>query len=446
MSIRLMNIRKTKIVLLVLAVAGLFALSVESRRIHANSSGPSASRTGAPAIGSFGAELNCSSSGCHSTYALNSGTGTLSINGVPTYYLPDQEITLTVTMNQASRGAYGFQLTAVDAQGNRAGTFTTSDNRTQLLNGTGSFTGRRYIQHSSSGISATGTNQASWTFKWKAPATPSGKVTFYAAGNAANGTGTSSNDYIYTTSKSIDPLPYAAVSAASYSPTNVVSSEMISALYSIGMAAGTLTATTLPLPTQLGETTVEFQDSTGKVSNSPLFFVSAGQVNFLVPANTPNGSATVRVKRNGTTVVQGAIDVQQVSPGIFTAASSGQGVAAAYFDRRENSNPSLPITELTFRVNPTIEAVPYDLTRPNSSVYLVLFGTGLRWRSSLGGVSVSLRGENYPALYAGEAPGYAGLDQIVIGPLPATLNGAGTVNVVVTVDGKTANTVTVAFK
>ena len=101
---------------------------------------------------------------------------------------------MTVTMNQASRAAYGFQLTAVDAQGNRAGTFTTSDNRTQLLNGTGTFTGRRYIQHSISGISSNGANQASWTFKWRAPATPAGKITLYAAGNAANGTGTSSND------------------------------------------------------------------------------------------------------------------------------------------------------------------------------------------------------------------------------------------------------------
>ncbi|MFZ4987035.1 MAG: choice-of-anchor V domain-containing protein [Blastocatellia bacterium] len=444
-----MSIRKIKITLLTISIAALAAFSVDGTRTHANSSGPSASRTGAPAIGSFGAELNCTSSGCHSTYALNSGPGTFSISGLPTYYLPDQEITVTVTMNQASRAAYGFQLTAVDAQGNRAGTFTTSDNRTQLLNGTGTFTGRRYIQHSISGISSNGANQASWTFKWRAPATPAGKITLYAAGNAANGTGTSSNDYIYTTSKSIDPLPYAAVSAASYSPTNVVSSEMISALYSVGMAAGTLAATTLPLPTQLGETTVEFQDSTGKVSNSSLFFVSEGQVNFLVPPNTPNGSATVRVKRNGTTVVQGAIEVQPVSPGIFTAASSGQGVAAAYFDRRENSNPSLSIPELAFRFNSTanaFEAVPYDLTRPNSSVYLVLFGTGLRWRSALSGISVALRGENYPALYAGEAPGYVGLDQIVIGPLPATLVGAGTVNVVVTVDGKTSNTVTVALK
>ena len=444
-----MSTRVIKLALVATSVAVVFLLSMTQSRTHANSSGPSASRTGAPILGSFTAELNCTSSGCHSTYALNSGTGTFTITGLTPYYPPDQEITVTVTMNQSNRGSYGFQLTALDAQGNRAGTFTSSDNRTQLINGTGTFTGRRYIQHSLAGTSANGANQATWSFKWRAPATPAGKVTFYAAGNAANGTGTSSNDYIYTTSKSIDELPYAAVSAASYSPTNIVSSEMISALYSVGMAAQTQLATSQPLPTTLGETVVEFQDSTGKITNSPLFFVSAGQINFLVPPNTPNGNATLRVKRNGTTVVQGAIEVQQVSPGLFTAASSGEGVAAAYVLRVNNANSNDQTADLVFRYNQStssFEANPIDLTRPNESVFLVLYGTGLRWRSSLSGVNVSLRGTNYPALYAGPVGEFAGLDQVNIGPLPASLIGAGSVNVVLTVDGKTAKTVTVAFK
>ena len=444
-----MSIKLIKIVLSTALVLAVIIFSMNRPGIHANSSGPTASRTGAPALGGFGAELNCTSSGCHATYPLNSGAGTFTISGLPTYYLPDQEITVTVTMNQANRAAFGFQLTALDAQGNRAGTFITTDNRIQLANGTGSFTGRRYIQHSFNGISPNGTNQGSWTFKWKAPAAPAGKITFYGAGNAANGTGSSGNDYIYTTSNSIEPLPYAAVSAASYSPTNIVSSEMISALYSVGMAAQTQLATSQPLPTQLGETVVEFQDATGRVTNSQLFFVSAGQVNFLVPPNTPNGNATLRVKRNGTTVVQGAIEVQQVSPGLFTAASSGEGVAAAYVLRVNNANSNDQTADLVFRYNQStasFEANPIDLSRPNESVFLVLYGTGIRWRSALSGVNVSLRGTNYPALYAGPVGEFAGLDQVNIGPLPASLIGAGPVNVVLTVDGKTAKTVTVAFK
>jgi uncharacterized protein (TIGR03437 family) len=442
-----MSIKLTKIFLTALLFIAVISFSMRQTNIHANSSGPSASRTGAPAVGTFGAELNCTSSGCHSTYLLNSGTGTFSISGLPTYYFPDQEITVTVTMNQASRGAYGFQMTALDAQGNRAGTFTTSDNRTQLLNGTGSFTGRRYIQHSLSGISPNGTNQGSWTFKWKAPATPSGKITFFGAGNAANGTGTSSNDYIYTTSKSIDPLPYAAVSAASYAPSNIVTSEMIGALFSVGLASGVQVASGDTLPTQLGETTLEFQDSTGRIANSPLFFVSDGQINFLVPQNTPAGTAQVRVKRNGTAVMQGAVDVQQVSPGLFTAANNGQGVAAALALRV--SNTGAQTYEGVARFAPgtqTLETIPIDVNPANGQVFLVLYGTGIRWRSGLSGATVSVRGVSYPALYAGPAGGYFGLDQVNIGPLPASLVGAGAVDVVLTVDGKTANTVSLSFK
>lgn len=442
-----MSIKLIKIFLTALLFIAVVSLSIKQTGIHANSSGPQASRTGAPAIGAYTAELNCTSSGCHTTFPLNSGTGTFSISGVPTYYFPDQELTLTVTMNQASRGAYGFQLTALDPQGNRAGTFTSSDSRTQLINGTGSFTGRRYIQHSFSGISPNGTNQGSWTFKWKAPATDSGKITFFAAGNAANGTGSSGSDYIYTTSKSIDPLPYAAVSAASYKPTNVVTSEMIGALFSVGLAAGVQVASGNTLPTQLGETTLELQDSTGRIVNSPLFFVSDGQINFLVPQNTPSGAAQVRVKRNGAAVMQGAVDVQQVSPGLFTAANNGQGVAAALALRV--SNTGAQTYEGVARFIPgtqTLETIPIDVNPVNGQVFLVLYGTGIRWNSGLNGATVSVRGVSYPALYAGPAGGFFGLDQVNIGPLPASLAGAGAVDVVLTVDGKTANTVSLSFK
>jgi hypothetical protein len=38
------------------------------------------------------------------------------------------------------------------------------------------------------------------------------------------------------------------------------------------------------------------------------------------------------------------------------------------------------------------------------------------------------------------------MDQINLGPLPASLAGAGLVNLVITADGQVANTVTVGFQ
>ena len=51
-----------------------------------------------------------------------------------------------------------------------------------------------------------------------------------------------------------------------------------------------------------------------------------------------------------------------------------------------------------------------------------------------------------PVLFAGAQGGFAGLDQVNIGPLPRSLAGAGEVNVVVTAAGTTSNTVTIVVK
>jgi uncharacterized protein (TIGR03437 family) len=48
--------------------------------------------------------------------------------------------------------------------------------------------------------------------------------------------------------------------------------------------------------------------------------------------------------------------------------------------------------------------------------------------------------------FSGAQPINPGLDQINLGPLPSSLAGAGQVNIVVTVDGQTANTVTVTIQ
>jgi len=45
-------------------------------------------------------------------------------------------------------------------------------------------------------------------------------------------------------------------------------------------------------------------------------------------------------------------------------------------------------------------------------------------------------------LYAGPQPSFEGLDQVNV-QLPVTLGGSGEVNVVLTVDGQTANVVTI---
>lgn len=86
--------------------------------------------------------------------------------------------------------------------------------------------------------------------------------------------------------------------------------------------------------------------------------------------------------------------------------------------------------------------MPIDLGSEGDQVILLLFGSGIRYRSGLAGVKAVIGGENAEVLYAGLQPESVGLDQINV-RLPRSLIGRGEVNVVLTVDGRVANTVTV---
>jgi hypothetical protein len=182
-------------------LAAIIAVDIFSTSgVSAFSGGPPPSYTGAPG------ESTCVS--CHSSFPLNSGGGSFTITGLPANYSPGQEITITVALTQSNRELYGFQLTALDDAGRRAGTFvlTLADtSRMQTVNGVVGGNSRSYIEHTHNGTSPSGPNEGRWTFRWRAPATSVGRVTFYAAGNAANGDGTSIGDFVYTRTAVMQP-------------------------------------------------------------------------------------------------------------------------------------------------------------------------------------------------------------------------------------------------
>lgn len=167
------------------------AILVLSAVVHGFSDGPPAGRTGAPG------ESTCVQ--CH-TGALNTGPGSIAIEGVPAVYEPGETITVTVRLRHPDRRKWGFQLTAVDGQNKGAGTFALVDRvTTRLATGTGSLRDRTYVEQTEAGTFDGQRQEAVWQATWTAPPTDVGLVTFYAAGNAANGNNASSGDSIYTT-------------------------------------------------------------------------------------------------------------------------------------------------------------------------------------------------------------------------------------------------------
>ncbi len=171
---------------------------------YAFSTGPVPGRTGAPG------ELTCVD--CHDSFELNRGPGRVDILDLPKTYTPNQRVKVRVSVQQANRKAWGFQLTALDKNGKAIGEFAISDSvNTQLIADQGRF----YVEHTKNGSSSNQPNSMQWAFDWIAPSTDQGPVTFYASGNAADGSGNSEGDYIYTTSAQIGAPSDPVVSLAS---------------------------------------------------------------------------------------------------------------------------------------------------------------------------------------------------------------------------------------
>lgn len=194
-----MNVRLFARLFTVVALVGGVAAAV------ADDGNPPRSRTGAPAIGSFPAEPNCT--GCHGGNALNT-SGSVTLLSPPTWYRPGStyRLTLQLASGQTAGSAgrvWGFQLTALDASGGAAGAFANVPGQgTMTVVGTGSYAGRPYVEVNSENH-ASAASPVSWQVDWTAPANPAGAVTFRFVGLAGNGTGSSAGDWVYTGSYAI---------------------------------------------------------------------------------------------------------------------------------------------------------------------------------------------------------------------------------------------------
>jgi len=220
------------------------------------------------------------------------------------------------------------------------------------------------------------------------------------------------------------------VSAASYNTMMAV--EAIGAMFGDRLATQVVFSDTTPLPTTLGGTTVYANGIA-----SPLFFVSPNQINYQIPpALTPGVNTSIMTVAGNGVVSQGQLQALAEAPGIFTANASGAGAPAAVW---------------------TLDGVNYSsVTNPDLSpksvpagAYFVLFGTGIRrapdpnaadGNGVAESVQVTIGGIALTPLYAGAQGAFVGLDQINF-QAPNSLAGRGKVDVVISVNGRVANTV-----
>ncbi|WP_420454664.1 choice-of-anchor V domain-containing protein [Rubrivirga sp.] len=147
---------------------------------------------------------------CHSSFGLNEGGGDVAVEVAGTA-APGEAVPVTVTLDnqtpEATPGSrrQGFSATVRDPETGEAwGELVLTDAAaTRYAGGDPS-----HVTHT-----AGGTAQSTWTFDWVPGTDRTGAARVYVAGNAANGNGGSSGDYIYTATADIVVGDVASASA-----------------------------------------------------------------------------------------------------------------------------------------------------------------------------------------------------------------------------------------
>jgi uncharacterized protein (TIGR03437 family) len=380
----------------------------------AHSFGPPSAVTGAPGDNPKACTL------CHTSFALNSGAGGVSVvlQSGPVY-IPGvkQRVTVMVQDPTPTQQRWGFQLTArlnSNLQSGQAGDLMPVDNLTQVICGDNGpkpcSSGVEFIEHTSAGTRNGTKNGVAFQFDWSPPSTNAGPVTFYVAGNAANGDGAPTGDYIYTSSVQLNPLTPAApvvsagnIVSAATSATGPVAANSWITIYgsNLGVTSRAWNSGDFidgAFPTSLDGVSV-ILTAFGAPRLAYVGYVSPTQLDVLLPSDTNSTTVQVQVRNPAGITPPLPLTVQANAPQLLTL--DGKYVFATHADGSFVGKPGLL---------PSVTTTP---AQPGETI--TLYGTGC--------------GATNPALIPGQLPGQAlslvSLPQVSIGgAVGAAVSGA----------------------
>jgi uncharacterized protein (TIGR03437 family) len=360
-------------------LAVLILAAVAPVCLSAHSYGPPPSVTAGPADN----QLACTQ--CHRTSALNSGQGSISVSlQTGTVYIPGVKQRVTVRLEDTGQQRWGFELSArldSDAEKSQAGDFAPVDNFTQVICADAGArpcaSGPSYITHTAAGTRPGTPDGASFQFDWTPPAQNAGRITFYLAGNAANGDGSPGGDHIYTASVQLTPaIPQPPSITDSGLLTFANSKPGTFAPNSWAIIVGSnLSVTTRTwdegdfinggLPFSIDGVSVLL--TTGGVPRlAYVGYVSPTQVNFLLPPNESTAPTTAQVRNPAGISTAVPITVQANAPQLLTV--DGQRVMGRHLDGTPLSldapaNPGESVVVYGTGMGPTNPAlIPGQLT------------------------------------------------------------------------------------
>jgi uncharacterized protein (TIGR03437 family) len=203
------------------------------------------------------------------------------------------------------------------------------------------------------------------------------------------------------------------VNGASFDPAQLVAPGSFATMFGQNLCSQTMAGTWIApgqLPTTLGGCSVTVNGASAMMQ-----YVSPGQINFIMPGGMGSGQATVMVN-TGTQTMTGTMMAGPAGPGTFALNGMGMGEGAM--------------------LNATMGQMgPFSTTTNGQPTYVSIYATGL---DPLTTPTVTIGGMPVDVMWFGNAPGYAGLQQINI-TLPAGMAGVGRAPVMVTSDGQAGN-------
>ncbi len=215
--------------------------------------------------------------------------------------------------------------------------------------------------------------------------------------------------------------------AASFDATQVARGS-IAAAFGTQLATATASASSANLPFVLGGVSVNVDGVAAR-----LIFVSAGQVNFVVPAGVNNGDAIDFTINNNGVQSAGKVKVVDSAPGVFSTDGTGKGLSASQCGRV--SADGLGFTQT---------APPCLVGNDAQADLLIIYGTG--WRNA-SGLQVKIGDQTLTPSFSGPQPDFLGLDQINVN-LVKDLADKKDLEITVTVPGTTnidSNKTTTSF-
>lgn len=179
-----------------------------------------------------------------------------------------------------------------------------------------------------------------------------------------------------------------------------VSPGSLATVFGTNLAAASASASAVPLPTTLGDVTVAVNGQA-----VPLLYVSALQINFQLPYQTPLGHASVVVNNGSVSSARFLFNVTAAAPGIFSsptgaphAAAVNPGVAAN--DPGHPAAPGSVITVYLTGQGPLDNPVPTGAAAPLTPVSKATLP-----------FSATIAGQDAFVQFLGLTPDYVGLAQ-----------------------------------